>query len=59
MSDGRVIRFWSLVPVYREEMDLKLKQGADALLERFDNAGITELVDPVRPNVAKKTRSFF
>jgi len=52
LPDGRTVRFWSVVPVYKEEMELKLEKGADALFERFDEAGITDVVDPDRPNVA-------
>jgi hypothetical protein len=50
--DGKVIHFYSLVPLYREEMELKLAEGTDALLKRFDEQGVSELLDPTRPNVA-------
>lgn len=52
MDDGRTIHFWSLLPLYREEMDLKLEKGADALLDLFDQAGVSEVINPARPNVA-------
>ena len=32
-------------------MQAKLDHGADALMERFDQAGVTELLDPSRPSV--------
>jgi hypothetical protein len=56
LADDRVVRFWSVLPLYAEEMDLKLRKGADDLLERLDRAGVTDLVDPARPNVARKRR---
>ena len=59
LADGRVVRFWSVVPVYKEEMDLKLEKGADALFERFDEVGVTDLIDPDRPNVAAATRKWW
>lgn len=53
VSGEKTIHFWSLVPLYAEEMDFKLRNGADALLERMDRQGVTEVIDPSRPNVAK------
>jgi len=53
LGDGRSIRFLAVVPVYDEEMTLKTRSGTDALLERFRKAGITDVVEPVRPNVGR------
>lgn len=55
-SNGDVVRFWALLPLYTEEMDLKLKQGSDALLVKLDDAGVNDIIDPSRPNVAAKRR---
>jgi len=49
-EDGRKTLFHAAVPVYREEMDLKLREGAEKLQELFVQRGITELVDPLRTN---------
>jgi predicted Zn finger-like uncharacterized protein len=51
MPDGRVVHFLALVPLYREEMEFKLKHGTEALLERFEAAEVCELLDVHRPNV--------
>ena len=51
-ADGGKTWFLAAVPVYREEMDLKLADGAEALEELFAAAGVTELIDPQRRNVA-------
>lgn len=61
LEDGRVIEFISPIPLYREEMDLKLKKGAEALINRFETAKlpIEELFDPTRKNVAKKRFGIF
>jgi hypothetical protein len=56
LSDGRVIRFWNVVPLYAEEMQLKLQQGAQALFDRFKELGITEVIDPKRTNVSEKPK---
>jgi hypothetical protein len=50
----KTIEFFALVPLYREEMELKLKQGAEPLMDRFDKHGINELLDIKRPNVCKR-----
>lgn len=57
--DGRTIRFWSLLPVYREEMKLKLRKGTEALLNKLDEHGIDMVVDPSRVNVAKRRFRWF
>jgi hypothetical protein len=59
VSPGRTIHFWSLMPLYGEEMELKLKEGIDALLERLDAEGIKEVIDPARKNVAQRRRWWF
>jgi hypothetical protein len=48
------INFLAVIPLYAEEMEFKLKHGAEALFERFDAANVTELVDINRKNVVKK-----
>jgi len=53
------VHFLSLVPLYREEMDLKLRKGTDALLERFDKQGVDDTIDPRRINTARKRFGFF
>lgn len=59
VSPEMVIHFWAVIPVYAGEMDFKLKKGADALFERFDKSGVTELVDVSRRNTAKKLFGLF
>jgi hypothetical protein len=51
-SDGTTVRFWSLYPLYAEEMTLKLRKGSEAILDRFEKGGITDVIDKARPNVA-------
>jgi hypothetical protein len=47
----KTIIFFTLVPLYQEEMELKLQKGTDELLNRFSKAGITDVIDPHRQNV--------
>jgi hypothetical protein len=52
----RVIHFMALWPLYEEEMNLKLKKGSDALLDRIERFGFEkfEVVDIRRPSLCKK-----
>jgi hypothetical protein len=49
----------AVVPLYAEEMNLKLRLGSSELLEKLGAAEISDLIDPVRPNVAKRQRKFW
>lgn len=48
----RTIAFFNVIPIYREELRLAMWQGSVALLERLDQAGLADVVDPGRRNVA-------
>jgi len=50
--NGKRIQLWAVVPIYQEELDLKLKRGAKELNARFEKHGINEILDPSRINVA-------
>jgi hypothetical protein len=54
VNDDKTIHFWAALPLYREEMDFKLKKGSDPLFDRFDQHGVSELLDPARKNVCPK-----
>lgn len=40
-------------------MDLKLERGAEELAELFDEAQLSEVVDPGRPSVVRRRRRLF
>ena len=50
-SDGTDIQIYTIVPVYRQEMNYKLKNNADKLLAKLKKAGISETVNITRKNV--------
>lgn len=52
----QTIVFYSVVPLYREEMEMKARDGMERLLEKMVDCGITDLVDPGRRNVAARKR---
>lgn len=47
------IELFSMLPLYKEEMDLKLRKGTDELLEKLDEFNVTDIIDISRQNVAK------
>ncbi|WP_369977722.1 suppressor of fused domain protein [Xanthomonas bundabergensis] len=55
----KTIVFMTIVPLYPEEMALKLKKGSEALLDRFDAKGVGDIVEPGRVNVARKRFGLF
>jgi predicted Zn finger-like uncharacterized protein len=56
IDGAKTIRFYSLVPLYREEMEFKLQNGMDALGELLAEYGVTELLDIQRRDVCKSRR---
>jgi len=59
LPDGRTVHLHALVPIHRDEVDFKLKKGADALRALLEEHGVTELIDPTRPSVAPPKRGLF
>lgn len=47
------IRFLALVPLYEDEMQYKLDEGAQELVQRFEARGVTELVHVGRPSACR------
>ncbi len=54
INDEKTIHFFSIIPLYKEEIDLKLEKGAEALCELFEKHIVTELLDVKRRNVCQK-----
>jgi len=52
VSPEKTVQFYTLYPIYREEMDLKMAQGVDALLDRFEVYDTGDVLDLTRPNTA-------
>ena len=53
VDPSTTIHFLSFVPIYKEEMNLKLQKGLDPLLSLFEKAKVSELLDINRPNTCK------
>lgn len=50
----KTITFYAVVPLYENEMNLKLRSGTNELLKRFDKHGVSDIVDLRRRDTAAK-----
>jgi hypothetical protein len=57
IDEDHSVHFYTLVPLFDEEMNFKLKEGSDAFTNKFAENQIDEVVDLKRKNTCK--RSFF
>lgn len=51
-KEKKLIRIYTMVPIYSEERDLEKRKGVAHLLGLFEKHGISTVVDPHRMNVA-------
>lgn len=56
--DSKTIDFYTLIPIYTEELELKMKKGVDALFDGFDKFGVSDILDLNRPNTVKRKKLF-
>jgi hypothetical protein len=59
MTDEKVVHFYTLVPLYEEELDYKIKNDEGGLLNKLNKIGVTDVVDPSRKNSCKKIFGLF
>ena len=52
ISPNKMVHFYTLYPIYREEMELKMEQGVNALIDRFEIYDTCDVLDLNRPNTA-------
>ena len=43
-SDGQTTHFWTVVPLYDSELEFKMANDVDELLDAFDRAGVDDVV---------------
>ncbi len=53
-KEGKLINFYALVPLYLDEVNLKLNKSSEDLHARLKSAGVTELLDINRKSVCSK-----
>lgn len=59
IHDGKEIAFYAVVPLFENEMNLKLRKGVDELLSLFDKRNVSDIVDLARADVSKKRFGIF
>jgi hypothetical protein len=53
VDEDTSIHLWAIVPLYPQEMDLKLRDGVEALFDGFEKHGVNELLQVARVNIAQ------
>lgn len=53
---GKVVHFYTLIPLYTEERDFEREHGIAALLDLFENSGTDFTINPKRPNLLTHLR---
>ena len=51
-DDGDPVSFLWIVPITAAELELKLEKGLPALLQAFDEGGLSHVLDESRPSLA-------
>jgi hypothetical protein len=51
-TDGETVQLYRVVPIYTDERELELREGAPALMRAFDRNDVPFIVDLGRPSVA-------
>ncbi|MCA9729426.1 MAG: suppressor of fused domain protein [Candidatus Eisenbacteria bacterium] len=49
--EGEDIRFWAALPAYASELAFARSEGTTSLIDLYEIAGVTEIVDELRPNL--------
>ncbi len=58
IRDDKTIHFYCLYPIYKEEMEFKIKKGSDRLLSKFEKYNIPNFVVVDRINTCKQKGLF-
>ncbi len=49
-SEGEELILLSVIPLYADEVELKLRLGVDSLLDHFVERGVSDIIDVGRPS---------
>lgn len=58
INEEKTINIYCLYPLYKQEMDFKLKKGSDDLLDKFDKFHVSDIVNVSRQNTCLKKGLF-
>lgn len=59
IDESKVINYYCVIPVFKEEMKHKLKYGSDSLIDKFDENDVSIVVDLQRKNTCKGSFKLF
>ena len=59
LEDDQTVQFYAVLPLYPEELDCKLREGMNVLIDRLDDARVTEVVNIRRKNTCRKRWNLF
>lgn len=55
-ADGATINIYCVIPLYKEEMDYKLKHGINALIDKFEQSGADMMtINPERSSTCRRS----
>ena len=54
INEEKTINFYCLYPLYKEEMDFKLKKGTNDLLDKFEKYHVLDVINLSRENTCLK-----
>jgi len=58
VTANKTINFYTMIPLYKEEVNLKMKKGVEALFDGFDKHGVNDILFIDRPNTAQRKKIF-
>jgi hypothetical protein len=59
VTDKKKVRLYSMIPLYKEEMNFKIKNGVESLVNKFVKFGVSDMIDVDRKNTCKKLSGLF
>jgi suppressor of fused protein SUFU len=59
IDEAKEITFFSIVPLYADELAFNLREGANELLDKIDSAKLSDVIDPLRRSVLEERFGIF
>lgn len=55
LGDEEILNFWTIVPIYADELAVKVNQKTPSLIEAMTRKGISDVINPTRPSIFEKS----
>lgn len=59
MNNEKVVHFYTLIPLYEQELEYKIKHGTEELLNKLSKIGVTNILNPYRKNSCRRILGLF